>query len=90
MPIQATGLRICIRVHRTKALQVEAGMIPLDLRREQIITLYFVCTLALPDDHLNAFNVTISSKAEWHFKSCFFILDNSRVSLCRQFLPLPI
>jgi len=52
--IQATGLRLCLGVPRTtpnEALQVEAGELPLDLRREQLSAQYRVRSLALPDAH---------------------------------------
>ncbi|WP_230209703.1 reverse transcriptase domain-containing protein [Solemya velum gill symbiont] len=52
--IQAQGLRICLGVPRTtpnEALQVEAGEMPLQLRRDQLSATYYVKSLALPTTH---------------------------------------
>lgn len=52
--IQAQGLRICLGVPRTtpnEALQVEAGEMPLQLRRDQLSATYYVKSLALPTIH---------------------------------------
>lgn len=64
--IQATGLRICLGVPRTtstEALQVEAGELPLDLRREQLTAQFYIRSFALPEDH----PLTAESSISWLF-----------------------
>ncbi|KAL5013851.1 hypothetical protein ScPMuIL_008121 [Solemya velum] len=59
----AQGLRICLGVPRTtpnEALQVEAGEMPLQLRRDQLSATYYVKSLALPTTHPLVYELSIA------------------------------
>ncbi|KAL5005834.1 hypothetical protein ScPMuIL_016992, partial [Solemya velum] len=75
--IQATGLRICLgapRTTSTEALQVEAGELPLDLRREQLSAQCYMRSYALPDYH----PLTEESSTAWLFFSPVAFADGFR------------